>query len=178
MTMWAHFERLDDNELPLPTYATECSAGLDLMACLTRACTLIREDGIKEDFYNRDTGGRCNAKPNNINAPKLILAPHETVMMPFGFKCEFSKRYVMQLHIRSSLGLRGLMLANSVGIVDPDYRGEIKAILYNRTNNPIIIDHGMKTTQAVFMPYVNVIVDEREVDVTSRGEGGFGSTGS
>jgi dUTP pyrophosphatase len=70
------------------------------------------------------------------------------------------------------------MLANSVGIIDPDYRGEIKACLFNRSDKPITIAHGMKIVQAVFMPFVSVVVDEREVNATVRGDGGFGSTGS
>ena len=76
------------------------------------------------------------------------------------------------------MGLKGLMLANGVGIIDPDYRGEIKACVFNRNTTPITIEHGMKITQAVFVPYVNVVVADKPVTETARGEGGFGSTGA
>ncbi len=172
-----HFERLEDNDNPLPGYATQHSAGIDLAACLTRPCSLINIDGTKTEFYNRDTGGRFESKVNNIGKPQLIIKPHETILVPLGWKCEFDPQHVMKLYVRSSFGLKGLMLANGVGIIDSDYRGEIKACLYNRNSSYLVIDHGVRIVQAVLVAYSKAVIWEKNVTSTDRGEGGFGSTG-
>lgn len=177
MTLLANFERLESNDNPTPQYATPHSAGLDMAACLTRECIQIDEDGTRRPFFLIETGNRSTTKLRSEGPPILILKPKETIMVPLGWKCEFNNRHVMKLYIRSSLGLKGCQLANSVGIVDADYRGELFACLYNRNEIPITIKHGDRIVQAIFVPYSITSVIERPVDTTQRGEGGFGSTG-
>ena len=73
---------------------------------------------------------------------------------------------------------RGLTPANKVGVIDADYRGEVKVILVNLSNEPFVINPGERIAQMVVARYEKVEWDEVEVlDETERGEGGFGSTG-
>lgn len=110
---------------------------------------------------------------------RLCIYPGETVMVSLGFKCEFGVRHVLMLHARSSTGMRGLELANSTGIIDPDYRGELWAVIYNRNKEtPIIIEHGDRLVQGVMLATNQPLISESNVCVTNRGEGGFGSTGT
>ena len=97
-------------------------------------------------------------------------------MVPLGFRSAFGPAYVLNLHVRSSIGLKGLMIANGTGIVDPDYRGELFAALWNRTHNAITIKHGERIVQGVLLQFTMGIIREGLVDETQRGNGGFGST--
>jgi len=84
-----------------------------------------------------------------------------------------------QIRPRSGLALKyGITLLNSPGTIDPDYRGEIKVILINHSDNDFIIEKGMRIAQIIFTPLIVPdisIVDE--LPETDRGVGGFGSTG-
>jgi len=142
------------------------------------------EEGIIESYYPPDRPGDkqwwASAAPTPMGAyaKELIIYPRETVMVSLGYKCEFSKAYVLMLHIRSSIGMMGLELANSTGIIDPDYRGELWAVLHNRnTSKPITIRHGDRLVQGVMFGFNQSIIEEGAVQDTVRGEGGFGSTG-
>jgi dUTP pyrophosphatase len=100
-------------------------------------------------------------------------------MVPLGLKTEFGQSYVLMLHVRSSTGMRGLELANQTGIIDPDYRGELWAVVYNRNREtPIIVEHGDRLVQGVMLAFNQAIIEEANVCETDRGEGGFGSTGT
>ena len=112
------------------------------------------------------------------NAIRLVIFPGETIMIPLGFKCEFGRTHVLMLHVRSSIGMRGLELANQTGIIDPDYRGELWAVVYNRNREvPIIVEHGDRLVQGVMLSFNQAVIDEADVCETNRGTGGFGSTG-
>lgn len=171
MTTWLNLERLAGNDLGIPNYATEYSAGLDFGACLKRGCL----DRNKIEFFNSHSGERHKQDTKSVD-PTLIIKPNETVLIPLGFKCEFNSGHVMQLYIRSSVGLRGLSLANGVGIIDSDYRGELFACVCNRTSDEIRISHGQKIVQAVLTKFDKAIIGTVDVEHTTRGDGGFGST--
>lgn len=112
------------------------------------------------------------------NSIRLIIWPGETIMIPLGFKTEFGLSHVLMLHVRSSTGMRGLELGNNTGIIDPDYRGELWAVVYNRNKKtPIIVEHGDRLVQGVMLLFNQAIIAEANVDITDRGDGGFGSTG-
>ncbi len=192
MTEWLQLKRLDRNNLPLPKYETEQSAGIDMAACLTRPCKEILSDGSKRKFLVVDKGGHGHHRhhfgeettpdiiiaPNGVKALTLVMKPNETVMIPLGWVAEFGAAFVLNIHVRSSVGLRGLILANCTGIVDPDYRGELFACLWNRTDTNIEIKHGQRVVQGVMLAFNQAIVTEaKEVSETDRGSGGFGSTG-
>lgn len=200
MTKFMKLERLPDNDLPHPRYATPLSAGLDFSACLGRPCKLVAPgSGNKTDFYalppehkntHRTQDGEevyayqslvyrrgPNRSPDSLAAATLCLAPGETVLVPLGFKCSFNPDCVLKFYPRSSVGLKGLVLANGTGIIDPDYRGELFAAVVNRTEVPIEIKHGERIVQGIITPFIQGIITEGPVDSTARGEGGLGSTG-
>lgn len=188
MTEWLILERLKGNDLPLPKYETVNSAGVDFPACLTRLQRLVPEGAIFKEtvpfiklkngsiIYNHDLTNE-NIDQYDL-AKEVTIRPRETVMVSLGYKCEFGQAYVLMLHIRSSIGMMGLELANSTGIIDPDYRGELWAVLHNRNNNQsITIKHGDRLIQGVMLGFNQAIIEEGIVCNTARGKGGFGSTG-
>lgn len=82
---------------------------------------------------------------------------------------------------RSGLGRKGIMLVNTVGVIDSDYRGEIGITLQNAGSEPVAIAHGDRVAQMLIMPYAKVklerVDDVSALSETERGAGGFGSTG-
>ena len=88
--------------------------------------------------------------------------------------------YAGLIYARSGLACtKGLAPANKVGVIDADYRGEIIVALYNHSSEPITVEHGERIAQMVITPYLTA--DFQEVDElsdTTRGQGGFGSTGT
>jgi dUTP pyrophosphatase len=95
-----------------------------------------------------------------------------------GLYVEVPEGYVLKLYPRSGLALRGLTLANCVGIIDSDYRGEVKAIILNTSNEIKHITKGDRIIQAMLERVVPTEwLFSRELNPTSRGSGGFGSTG-
>lgn len=90
-----------------------------------------------------------------------------------------SNEYVALVYVRSSLGFKnGVTLSNSVGVIDSDYRGEIKVSLANLSENDFTVNPGDRIAQLVItpvsIPKINIV---EELPSTNRGEGGFGSTG-
>lgn len=134
--------------LPLPAYETPQSAGMDLSAAL---------DGGEE----------------------LVLAPGARTLVPTGIAVALPAGYEAQVRPRSGLAAKhGVTVLNAPGTIDADYRGEIKVILINHSPEPFVITRGMRIAQLVIAPVTQArwrIVEE--LDDTSRGAGGFGSTG-
>lgn len=130
-------------------YATPGSAGIDCRACI----------------------------PSPIE-----LYPQATAFIPLGFSLHIADPGVAGLLMpRSGLGVQGLILANTIGLIDSDYQGELKAVMWNRndeTTRPLVINPGDRIAQLVFLgvmrPELEVVDD---FSSSSRGEGGFGSTG-
>ena len=87
--------------------------------------------------------------------------------------------YEAQLRPRSGLAAKhGIMLANGVGTIDADYRGEVGVIVLNSSNESFVIEPGMRIAQMIVQQYETVEWDEvNELEATERGEGGYGSTG-
>ncbi|MDD7732488.1 MAG: dUTP diphosphatase [Firmicutes bacterium] len=101
---------------------------------------------------------------------------HKTIHT--GVKLAIPEGYFGLVCIRSSLGRRGLILSNGVGIIDPDYRGEIMIPLFHHGKDPIRLEEGERVAQMVLMPYIQVAFEEvEELDTTDRGHEGFGSSG-
>lgn len=109
----------------------------------------------------------------------IVINPGETKAISTGLKMEIPEGYFAAIYPRSSTGVkRNLMLANSTGIIDSDYRGEIKLFFYNFGNVKQIINKGERLAQLVIQPYEKVkIIRVNELNDTNRGEGGIGSTG-
>ena len=108
----------------------------------------------------------------------IKIRPHETVMLHTGIATEIPFGYYMAIYARSGLSCKqGLRLANSVGIVDCQYRDEIKIALYNDSNETRIVHHGDRIAQCMIAPVLATnFVEVDELSDDSRG-GGFGSSG-
>lgn len=134
------------NDLPLPSYQSSGSAGMDVMACL--------EEPVE-------------------------IGPGETTLIPTGFAIAVPEGFEAQIRPRSGLALsNALSLPNSPGTIDSDYRGEVQIILINHSNESFTVEHGMRIAQMVFAPVRRIVLEMvQELPATSRGAGGFGSTG-
>ncbi|MBR6051924.1 MAG: dUTP diphosphatase [Clostridia bacterium] len=110
---------------------------------------------------------------------EIKIAPRETVLIHTGISLEIPAGYGGFIYARSGLSTkRGLAPANKVGVIDADYRGEIMVPLYNQSSEVQTVSCGDRIAQLVIAPFLKAefeICDE--LDETSRGESGFGSTG-
>lgn len=135
-------------EFPLPTYATDGSAGLDLRACVEKSLEI---------------------KPNRVELISAGIALHIS-----------DKQLAAMIIPRSGLGHKhGIILGNSVGLIDSDYQGSIMISCWNRNTEPFIIEPGERIAQLVIVPIVHAkfdIVTDFD-NRTKRGEGGFGHSG-
>lgn len=134
--------------LPLPSYETEGSAGIDLRAA------------VSDD-------------------QPLTLEPGARALVPTGLKIALEPGFEAQVRPRSGLALRhGLTCLNSPGTIDSDYRGEVGVILVNLGSEPFVIRRGERVAQMVIARCERADWAEVDsLDETSRGTGGFGSTG-
>lgn len=110
----------------------------------------------------------------------VVLLPGMHVVVPTGIKMEIPVGYEGQVRARSGLASKGVMVTNSPGTIDSDYRGEIKVLLFNAGNNLITIHPGDRIAQMVFAAVVRaefIPINPVIFSKTDRGEGGFGSTG-
>jgi dUTP pyrophosphatase len=132
--------------LPLPSYATQGAAGMDVCAAIIEPVTI-------------PPGGRA--------------------LIPTGFAIALPPGYELQIRPRSGLALKhGIVLPNSPGTIDEDYRGEIQIIVMNAGDEHFMVTRGMRIAQAILSPVVRAAWQEAEIlDETRRGTGGFGSTG-
>ena len=109
----------------------------------------------------------------------VTLGPLERALIPTGLYIALPEGTEAQVRPRSGLAAKhGISVLNSPGTIDADYRGEVKVILVNLSNEPFVVNPGERIAQMVVARYEQVEWDEVEVlDETERGEGGFGSTG-
>ena len=114
----------------------------------------------------------------NITEP-VTLDSLERAMIPTGLFMALPDGTEAQVRPRSGLAAKfGISVLNSPGTIDADYRGEVKVILVNLSNEPFVVNPGERIAQLVVARYEKVEWDEVEVlDETDRGAGGFGSTG-
>ena len=147
MSIAVRVRRLPHNQdLPLPVYATDGAAGMDLLAAV---------------------------------AEPVSISPGQRVLIPTGLAIALPAGYELQVRPRSGLALRnGIVLPNSPGTIDEDYRGEIQVIVLNTGSEPFRVERGTRIAQAVLAPVVRATWNEvADLDVTTRNAGGFGSTG-
>ena len=114
----------------------------------------------------------------NIDEP-FVLKPLERKIVPTGLFIALPDGYSADIQPRSGLAAKyGVTVANSPGLCDPDYRGEIKVILINLSNENFVVNPGERIAQLVIRHFEKVEWDEvSTLDKTERGEGGFGHTG-
>lgn len=110
----------------------------------------------------------------------VIIKPHCTAVIPTGIALELPVGYAGLIYARSGLATKkGLAPANKVGVVDCDYRGEVKVALHNHSNEEQTVSCGERVAQLVITPYITAeFTEAEELSETARGAGGFGSTGS
>lgn len=108
------------------------------------------------------------------------IAPGQTVLIHTGVALAIPRGYAGLVYARSGLATRqGLAPANKVGVIDPDYRGELMVSLHNHSGETRTVDCGDRIAQLVITPYLTAaFTPADELDDTARGAGGFGSTGS
>lgn len=111
---------------------------------------------------------------------EVEIAPHTTAVIPTGIALELPVGYAGLIYARSGLATKkGLAPANKVGVVDCDYRGEVKVALHNHSEAVQKVDIGERVAQLVITPYITAqFVEAEQLSDTARGAGGFGSTGS
>lgn len=138
---------VNQSKHPLPEYATDHSAGLDLRA--------------------------------NLNSP-IVLKPLERVLVPTGLFIELPQGHEAQIRPRSGLAFKhGITVLNSPGTIDADYRGEIKVLLVNLSNDNFTINDGERVAQMVIARHETIEwYAVMELEETKRGAGGFGHTGT
>jgi len=109
----------------------------------------------------------------------ISLEPGKSCLVPTGLSVAFSNEYEIQIRPRSGLAAKNnITVLNTPGTIDSDYRGEIKIILFNHSNENFIINNNDRVAQMVLTPIMKMELEEtNELPVTIRGEGGFGSTG-
>ena len=109
----------------------------------------------------------------------IEIAPHTTVLISTGIAIEIPVGYCGLILARSGLATkRGLAPANKVGLIDSDYRGEIKVALHNHTDAPATVDPYERIAQLAIVPFLKADFElAGELSDTDRGSGGFGSTG-
>jgi dUTP pyrophosphatase len=114
----------------------------------------------------------------NINEP-ITLNPLERAIVKTGLFIELPIGYEAQVRPRSGLAAKkGITVLNSPGTVDADYRGEIGVILVNLSNETFVVENGERIAQLIIAKHERAVwIEVQELSETSRGEGGFGSTG-
>lgn len=133
----------------VPAYQTPGSAGLDLSACLP------------EDHST------------------ITIEPGRIVLVPTGLAVAIAAGFEGQVRARSGLSTKhGIGLPNAPGTIDSDYRGELRVALINFSKEPFTVTHGMRIAQLVISPVAHAEIHTVDsLDDTTRGTGGFGSTG-
>lgn len=110
----------------------------------------------------------------------IMIAPHTTVKIGTGLAIQPPEGYFGAVFARSGMATkRGLRPANCVGVCDEDYRGEYMVALHNDTDDCQFVQPDERIAQLVFLPYIDVEFNEVDsLNETTRGSGGFGSTGT
>ena len=135
-------------DLPLPTYQTASSAGLDLQAAIAPQIILVFEPGSRE-----------------------LVPTGLAIELPEGFEAQIRPRSGLALK-------KGVTLVNTPGTIDADYRGEIGVIVINHGSEPFEIVRGDRIAQMIVAPVVQArLVEVDDLSSSDRGAGGFGSTG-
>ena len=110
---------------------------------------------------------------------KIEIKPGESKIIPTGLSVSIPQEFEIQIRPRSGLAAKyQLSVLNTPGTIDADYRGEIKVILINLGKKNFIVEKGLRIAQMVLCPLIKAKIKEVEtLDATTRGSGGFGSTG-
>ena len=138
---------------------------------------IINRSAFPSPVYATEMSAGMDLKANITEA--VLLEPLQRAMMPTGIYLALPEGTEAQVRPRSGLAAKfGISVLNAPGTIDADYRGEVKVILVNLSNEPFTVNPGERIAQLVLARYERIEWDEVEtLDETCRGEGGFGSTG-
>lgn len=121
-------------------------------------------------------GHKGDAGMDLFSSSEYVLQKGEVYAVPTGIKVEIPMGYVGLIWDKSGVSLKSVH--RLAGVVDAGYRGEIKVVMVNLGQDPFVIDKGMKIAQFLIQPIVEAeVVEVEDLEDSSRGEGGFGSTG-
>ncbi|MFW6158599.1 MAG: dUTP diphosphatase [Planctomycetota bacterium] len=134
------------------------------------------DESLRPKYMSEHASGMdlCAAVPEPVE-----LCPGERALIPAGFHMALPPGYEAQVRPRSGLAIKhGVTVANAPGTIDADYRGEVKVILVNLSEEPFIIERGDRIAQMVVQPIVRAeLKPVDELPESVRGHGGFGHTG-
>ena len=138
---------------------------------------IINRSAFPSPAYATEMSAGMELKANISEA--VLLEPLQRAMIPTGIYLALPEGTEAQVRPRSGLAAKfGISVLNAPGTIDADYRGEVKVILVNLSNEPFTVNPGERIAQLVLARYERIEWDEVEtLDETCRGEGGFGSTG-
>lgn len=137
---------------------------------------LLHPDAILPSY--KTAGAACFDLYSFMPSGSQVLKPGQIAMVGSGLKVQLEPETVLKLYIRSGLGAIGIHLANGTGIIDSDYRGEVKFLLQNSSQADFVIHNQERLVQGMIVdapqhPIHRVL----KVEETARGAAGFGSTG-
>ena len=143
------------------------------------AKVLIKKLSSKVELPKYKTEGSSGLDLMAFIEKSIKLNPKESVLVPTGISIAIAEDLEIQIRPRSGLAAKSnISVLNTPGTIDSDYRGEIKVILFNHGNNEFIINNKDRIAQMVLAPIIKAEFKEvDELPDTTRGEGGFGSTG-
>ena len=126
-----------------------------------------------------ETKGSAGMDISSMLTEPLIIKPLQRALVPTGLYIELPIGYEAQIRPRSGLAVKkGISVLNSPGTIDSDYRGEIKIILINLSNETVVINNGERIAQMIIAKHEHAeFIEVEELGDTERGAGGFGHTG-
>ena len=143
----------------------------------TISVNIINQSSNELPAYATEGSAGMDLRANLDQA--ITLQSLERMLIPTGLFIELPDGYEAQIRPRSGLAIKqGITCLNSPGTIDSDYRGELKVILINLSNEPQVLSHGDRIAQMIIssVDKANLILVQ-EINTTQRGEGGFGHTG-
>ncbi len=149
------------------------------MSITVPVCVLPHGEGLELPSYESLGAAGMDVRAAVPTDEPLVLAPSARALVPSGLSMAIPTGYEIQVRPRSGLAYKhGITVLNSPGTIDSDYRGELKVLLINHGSEPFTIERGERIGQLVIASVVQLAWDQVEnLDETTRGAGGFGSTG-
>lgn len=142
--------------------------------------TVVKVKKLVESAVLPKYGTEFSAGADLVNAgDDIVIEAGKTAIIHTGIALEIPVGLVGLIYARSGMATkRHLAPANKVGVIDSDYRGEIMVALFNHGSQAQVVEKGERVAQLVLTPYISATFVEGDIDNTTRGEGGFGSTGT
>lgn len=164
-------DMFDDTDLPAPEHPAELTFKVKKLTKLVQIPKYATEGSACFDFF-------IPGDPQSMSG--ITLMPGRQVTVPLGLAFELQPNTCLQIYSRSGHAKNGIRLANSVAIIDSDYRGEVLVMLRNDGDKPVVLYPGNKIAQGMIVDVTKKYRAEvvEELSETARGTGGFGSTGA